>query len=507
MVTGYSECIDSFFAFGLFETAKRSGFFPPELVDTFEPVIQEEARHILFFVNWVGLAPAQHAAVAPAFLRAQGAGGVAVSRLGAHRHRARRGNGVQDNNFTVTGAKTLGNDIDVAELIDLCLAENDAAHEPLRSAPAAAVRGPRAGEAGAPALCDRGRRMPGQSPPDLVGCVKIRIAIIAALGLALALYLVKYVGLGAVLAAAVAVGWGGFALLCLYALALFALLGAAWYVLQPDSSRPDSSRPDSSRIAPWVFIWGRMVRDAAAEVLPFSQIGGMVFGARVAILHGVSPPLSFASMVVDVTTEMLAQIAYIALGVAILGAYAPRTSFSASLTTVVVIGLMVAALAGGLFLALQRFGHRLTEKLAARLLPRAVGTTASVGAALDAVYGSPVRVGLSAALHLAAWIASAFGTWIAFRLIGVRVGWASVMAIESLVYATRSAAAFVPNALGVQEAAYAVLAPLFGIGAEFGLAVSLLKRARDIALGVPILLIWQFVEGHRAIARSAGIRP
>ncbi len=316
--------------------------------------------------------------------------------------------------------------------------------------------------------------------------MKLRIVIIAALGFALALYLVIYVGLGAVFSAAIAVGWGGFAILCLYALGLFLLLGAAWHVLLPDASLAELK----------VFVWARMVRDAASEVLPFSQLGGIVLGARAAILHGVASPLAFASMIVDVTTEMLAQIAYVALGIAILSARAPQSS----VTMIFVIGLAIAAVGGGLFLALQRYGHWITARLAARLLPGAVAPAAALGASLDAIYRHLPRVGLSLALHFAGWIASAIGTWIAFRLIGAPVDLAAVLAIESLVYATRSAAVLVPNALGVQEAAYAVLAPLFGVGAEFGLAVSLLKRARDIAVGIPILLIWQAVEGQRALA-------
>lgn len=323
--------------------------------------------------------------------------------------------------------------------------------------------------------------------------MKIRVLLVAALGLCLAAYLVVHVGFTAVLAAAAAVGWAGFALLCLYALAQFPLLGAAWRVLLPEA-----------RASVWSFVWARLVREAASDVLPFSQVGGIVFGARTAIGHGVAGPEAFASTIVDTTSEALAQIAYIALGFAILSAGAPRSSSMAALTKIFAAGLALAVVAGVLLVFLQRYGHRVMGRLAARLIPGAAASADALADALDTIYRSRPRIALSCAMHLIGWLASGAGAWIAFRLIGVRVELSAVIAIESLVGAAKSAAALVPNALGVQEAGYAALAPLFGIGPEFGLAVSLLRRARDIAIGAPVLLISQAEAGRRAMGRAEG---
>ena len=130
LLAGFCECVDTFFAFGLFALAQRSGFFPPALVDTFEPVVQEEGRHILFFVNWV----ARHRRNLPPWRRA-----LFVVKIlsvwafliwerigfafdGARGAQAAPGGG--DNNFVFTGGKAIGGvDMSAAVLIGVCLSE------------------------------------------------------------------------------------------------------------------------------------------------------------------------------------------------------------------------------------------------------------------------------------------------------------------------------------------------------------------------------------------------
>ncbi|MBV1688658.1 ferritin-like domain-containing protein [Novosphingobium sp. G106] len=127
MVTGYSECIDSFFGFGLFKLAADPGFFPQELVDTFDPVMREEGRHILFFVNWVAWwrrnmpwwrRPYFELKVLAVWLF-----------LIAERMSFAKGMGAnpkgEDTNFTLNGSKELGVEVTFTELAKICLAEND----------------------------------------------------------------------------------------------------------------------------------------------------------------------------------------------------------------------------------------------------------------------------------------------------------------------------------------------------------------------------------------------
>ena len=50
---GYNECVDGFASFGVYRLARETKLFPETLISLFTHVITEEARQIVFFINWV----------------------------------------------------------------------------------------------------------------------------------------------------------------------------------------------------------------------------------------------------------------------------------------------------------------------------------------------------------------------------------------------------------------------------------------------------------------------
>ena len=121
MRLGYSECFDAFFTFALFAIARDSGFFPPALVDKFEPVMQEEARHILFFVNW----EAYRQARSPLWRRPMHLWRSTLGRVLQVWQRLHSAMSVRgDKNFTMTGHQAISMDITPRRFLALCLAEN-----------------------------------------------------------------------------------------------------------------------------------------------------------------------------------------------------------------------------------------------------------------------------------------------------------------------------------------------------------------------------------------------
>lgn len=127
--TGYGECINSFFAFGLFELARQSGFFPPALVETFEPVVQEEARHILFFANYVAYRRASLSGWRYLLFQTKSVAAVLDQMLArldmAIAARRRKRAGRVQSSFLAKGATAMVGKFDGWAFLALCLREND----------------------------------------------------------------------------------------------------------------------------------------------------------------------------------------------------------------------------------------------------------------------------------------------------------------------------------------------------------------------------------------------
>lgn len=314
-----------------------------------------------------------------------------------------------------------------------------------------------------------------------------RVALLLAIvGLALGGVLLATHDLSGILAALAAAGWGVLLVVALH-LPQTVLSGIAFGVLIGREGR----RLDVM----WLMRW---IRESVNTLLPVAQVGGDV--VRVRLLAGRDLPLKtgIAASLVDVTAEMAAQIAFTLLGVAalLMGAHA-----GAALPVAATAVGATAAIAFA-FVAAQRFGLvRLVERLVGKLTRgpawRGLGDLHGLEEAVLALYRDPRLLFASGGWHLLSWGAGIAETWAALHVLHLPAGFREATVIEALGQAVRAIGFLVPGALGVQEGGYLVLCGLFGIAAPQALALSLTRRIRELALGLPGLATWQWLEWHR----------
>jgi putative membrane protein len=306
------------------------------------------------------------------------------------------------------------------------------------------------------------------------------------LGAAAAVGLLAYFGLPEVLEAVAASGWGLVGMVAFHLVTLF-LPAISWRVLAADDAAPLSR-----------YAFARLLREAANNLLPFAQLSGELVAVRYLIIRGVRPVAAAAGIIADLTIETIAQLVFTGIALALVAV----GGFQGEGFGWLVAGLALASLVIAVFFLLQRYGGlRLLDKLFERLTKEhgwsMLGELGGLHDAVTGIYRDLPRAFAGGAWHLAAWIVGAGELWIVFKLMGTPLTVAQVVAMEGLVHALRSLTFFVPLSLGVQEGGFVAAGALFGIGPEAALAAALIKRGRDIVIGVPVLLLWQAIEGRR----------
>ncbi|MDI2091050.1 lysylphosphatidylglycerol synthase domain-containing protein [Commensalibacter oyaizuii] len=326
------------------------------------------------------------------------------------------------------------------------------------------------------------------------------------LGLSLIIGGAAWIGADSIFKSVFSIGIGRLLILTLWQIFVIVILSWAWHAICPD-------------LGVIRLFWARTLREAAATCLPFSQIGGILLGVRAVCFKGyqyiknpkdLSTAQGISSNIVDITTETLGQIIFIIIGLAVLltGGYHTNLQdidiFGASINLkwVIVSGVTILILSMIPFIWTQRQGsaffkkiiHFLSKNIAQHWSSQMVSNADSLQNALDKIWSSPNRVLLSCFIHFIGWIGGAIGTWICYSFLGAQINFFEALSIEALVCVVLSVGFLVPASVGIQEGAYVILGAIFGIDPHLSFGLSILRRARDILIGIPALLLWQFAE-------------
>jgi putative membrane protein len=316
------------------------------------------------------------------------------------------------------------------------------------------------------------------------------LIVAAFFGFLLVVFLIIESGAAEVASAMLVLGWR-LAPIALFHLAPLSFDTLAWRQLFPVSSRPRFLR----------LLGLRWIRESINSLLPVAGVGGDLAGARLVHKTGVPGAEAASSVVVDITIGAAAQLLFVLAGVAALLVRSNADGASeVARGALIGVGVFAAGIAG--FVLVQHNSmFSLFARLARRVAPRErlsefEGRASAVDGAVTAIYRNRLAFIRANALRFAGCVAGAGEIWLVMYFLSKPLTLIDALILESLSSGVRAAAFMVPGALGAQESGIVVFGALFGLPADTALAISLSKRVRELALGVPGLFAWQWAEGR-----------
>lgn len=319
--------------------------------------------------------------------------------------------------------------------------------------------------------------------------LRLALYIAWAGGVFLFVGLIAYYGFHDMTAAVASAGWGLVWITGFHTLPVI-IDALGWRVLLPQSHRRSTAE----------LTWMRWIGESINTLLPVAQVGGDLVRAQLLHRAGVPGALASAAVIADMTTGMLTLILFALLGVVLLvseggGAQAvTQLSIGITIFGAIAVGFLLAQRAG-VFLGLARLVERIAKDREWRTL---TGGAAALDRMMARVYQRRSAVLIACGWRLLGWVLGAGEVWLALYYLGHPVSLNEALVLESLGQALRAAAFAIPGALGVQETGFVVLGGMLGLTAETALALSLIKRVRELVLGLPGLIAWQIIEGRRA---------
>jgi len=316
-----------------------------------------------------------------------------------------------------------------------------------------------------------------------------------AVGLAAALAMVSWQGVGVVAHTVALVGWWFPTLLAWYVVPV-AAMGISWALVFP----PGAGLPLATLA--YVNYLGASVN----ALLPVGAIGGEVVKALMVVRAGVSGAMAGAAVVTDKAAQAASQLAFGLLGVGaliFLEAHADIVGglLGATLFFCVLLGTFFWFQREGMFSRMARLIERMTR---GRSWLNMVGSAAELDQALDRIYRHRLRIAGACTWRLAARLLFVVETWAIAQWMGYPIGWVEALMLESLTQTVRGMAFLVPSGLGAQEGAFLLLATAAGLPTEVALSISLVKRGREICAGGPALLVLQWGAGRSLLAGRRG---